>query len=89
MTGKTNAIAAVLLALLVAGSSYWVAMDRLAIDSEVHEPEKTPEENHRVELTPDDCTMVQVWRDNDCIDLTPVRNLTYSSNKIMWGIGQQ
>lgn len=89
MAGKTNAIAAVLLALLVAGSSYWVVMDRLATDSEVQEPESDPEENHRDELTSDDCTMVQVWRDNDCIDLTPVRNLTYSSNKIVWSIGQQ
>ncbi len=91
MSGKTNAVAAILLAIMVAGGSYWVVMDRFAAipDDEVPDDEPDPENNHRVDPTPDDCTMLQVWRDNACVDLTPVSSLAYASSSIEWNLGQQ
>nr|MCS5525481.1 hypothetical protein [Candidatus Poseidoniaceae archaeon] len=91
MSGKTNAIAAILLAIMVAGGSYWVVMDRLVTEPSDQEPETEPdpENNHRVDPTPDDCTMLQVWRDDACVDLTPVSSLTYASSSIEWNLGQQ
>jgi hypothetical protein len=74
---------------MVGSGSWFVITEKMTQPPEIvdEEPEEE-EEQHRVELTPDDCTMLQKWFDNDCIDLIGPNSLNYGSSDVIWRVGE-
>lgn len=91
-------ILAVLLALLVASGSYVVTVN---LDKFTDEDEQQFEcsgqqilteegcvEPEPIVLQPQDCSVLQIWRDDDCHALMAPQNLTYGQEILQWAIGE-
>jgi len=89
-SSKWNVAAAIILALMVGSGSWLVITEKMTQPPQINdeEPEEEDQPQHRVELTPDDCTMLEKWSDDDCIELTSPSNLTYEQTDFTWQVGQ-
>ena len=89
---------AVLLAILVASSSYVISVK--LITSEEKEPQKIECTGVQIQTDegcidpvpepprPEDCTFIEVWRDGDCDEMVAPSNLTYGTETLQWRIGE-
>ena len=98
---RSNAIIAVLLAVMVTSGS-WVAFQKLTDSAEIiciegeeliggeciEIPESGTHGDGGENITSDDCTLSQVWRDEECQTMLAPSNLSYGDNEFSFVFGQ-